>query len=228
MSKRFTDTRKYRKGLFRALQAPYKLLWDFLYHECDHAGIWDKDFELAQLLIGKDAPVDEATALKVFNDGEERVTAFKGGLKWFIRPFVQFQYNVPIEDLNPGNRVHASVISSLKKEGLWKPHASSLQGAKDKEKDKDKDKDKDRPTLEMVAAYCKERRNKVDPVKWFAYYESNGWRIGKNPMKSWKHAIWTWEKSEFNQPPVKQESESWIEKAAREAQEKAAARVVTP
>jgi len=51
------------------------------------------------------------------------------------------------------------------------------------------------PTLEHVIEYCKERKNKVDPEKWFHHYESNGWLVGKNKMKSWKSAIITWEKT---------------------------------
>ena len=27
---------------------------------------------------------------------------------------------------------------------------------------------------------------------FFNYYESNGWKVGKNPMKSWKHAVTNW------------------------------------
>lgn len=51
-----------------------------------------------------------------------------------------------------------------------------------------------RPTLEEVKAYCKERKNKVDPERWFDYYTSNGWKVGKNPMKDWKAAVRTWER----------------------------------
>ena len=28
--------------------------------------------------------------------------------------------------------------------------------------------------------------------KWFDYYESNGWLVGKNKMKNWKPAVRTW------------------------------------
>lgn len=65
-----------------------------------------------------------------------------------------------------------------------------------------KRKESNRPTLDEVRAYCGGRGNRVDPDKWFAYYESNGWRIGKNPMKNWRAAVHTWEKSQFNQPPA--------------------------
>lgn len=52
-----------------------------------------------------------------------------------------------------------------------------------------------RPSLEEIEAYCLERGNDIDPVHFHDYYEANGWKIGKNPMKSWKAAIRTWEKN---------------------------------
>lgn len=52
------------------------------------------------------------------------------------------------------------------------------------------------PTLEEVKAYCKERGNHVDAERWHDYYSSNGWRVGKNPMKDWKAAVRTWERDD--------------------------------
>lgn len=54
---------------------------------------------------------------------------------------------------------------------------------------------KARPTLEQVKAYCKERKNHVDPQAWFDHYSSNGWRVGRNPMKDWQAAVRTWERN---------------------------------
>lgn len=51
------------------------------------------------------------------------------------------------------------------------------------------------PTIESVSEYCKARDNRVDPIKFHAHYTANGWRVGKNPMKNWKAAIVTWERS---------------------------------
>jgi hypothetical protein len=139
MAKRFTDTEKYKKQFIRGLPGPYKLLWDYLYHDCDHAGIWQVDFEVAQIYLGKDMPVNQTDALKLFNKDEERIVILNNGSKWFIKPFVDFQYG----ELNSDNRVHHSVITALKKEGAYKGLTSPLQRAKDKDKEKDKDKDKD-------------------------------------------------------------------------------------
>ena len=52
------------------------------------------------------------------------------------------------------------------------------------------------PTIEQVSEYCRARNNQVDAVKFHAYYTSNGWKVGKNPMKNWKAAVVsTWEKN---------------------------------
>jgi hypothetical protein len=47
----------------------------------------------------------------------------------------------------------------------------------------------------MVSAYCQERANGVDPEKFMAHYESNGWRVGRTHMRDWKAAVRTWEKN---------------------------------
>ena len=49
------------------------------------------------------------------------------------------------------------------------------------------------PLLDEVAAYCSERNNTVDPEGFIAFYTSNGWKVGKNPMKDWKAAVRSWE-----------------------------------
>ncbi len=54
-----------------------------------------------------------------------------------------------------------------------------------------------KPSLEEINQYCLERKNDVDSEKWLSYYESNGWKVGKNSMKDWKAAIRTWEKNNF-------------------------------
>lgn len=55
-----------------------------------------------------------------------------------------------------------------------------------------------RPTIQEVSSYCEERKNGINPHKWMAHYESNGWIVGKTPMKDWKATVRTWELSEYN------------------------------
>ena len=53
-----------------------------------------------------------------------------------------------------------------------------------------------KPTLEEISTYCKERNNSVNAEQFVDYYEANGWKVGKNPMKDWKAAVRTWERRE--------------------------------
>ena len=55
-----------------------------------------------------------------------------------------------------------------------------------------------RPTLEEVQACIAERGYNVDAELFMNHYESNGWKVGKNPMKSWRAALVTWQKRNVN------------------------------
>ncbi len=57
------------------------------------------------------------------------------------------------------------------------------------------------PTVEEVAAYCRERNNRIDPQTFVDSYEAKGWMIGTSKMKNWKAAVRTWEKRDGNSQP---------------------------
>ena len=61
------------------------------------------------------------------------------------------------------------------------------------------------PKIEWVETYCKARNNSVDPQKFFDFYESKGWKVGKEKMKNWQACVRTWEKRET---PAKEEKKS--------------------
>lgn len=50
-----------------------------------------------------------------------------------------------------------------------------------------------KPTIQEIIDYCKERNNDVSPEKFYNFYESKGWYVGKNKMKDWKACVRTWE-----------------------------------
>lgn len=52
------------------------------------------------------------------------------------------------------------------------------------------------PTVKDVVAYCKEKELSVDAQRFVDYYQSNGWRVGKNPMKDWQAAVRSWNRKE--------------------------------
>lgn len=184
MAKRFTDTDKWKKPFIKGLQAPYKLLWFYILDDCDHAGIWIVDLEVAGLRCGFD--YDEKDVLKNFNG---QVEVLKGGTVWFIRDFIEFQYG----DLNPANRAHNSVINRLNKYKI-KPLTSPLKGAKDKDKDKDmdmdKEQDKDIPSFDVFLAYAVSKEPNIDHSdvkRKYNLWVENDWRDGYDkPINRWK------------------------------------------
>ena len=53
MSKRFTDTDKWKKQSFRELKPKLKLAWFYVQDMCDSAGMWTEDFEIMSAFIGE-------------------------------------------------------------------------------------------------------------------------------------------------------------------------------
>lgn len=131
-----TDTDKWKKPFLRGLDAPCKLLWFYICDDCDHAGIWHVDLQVAEIRTGE--KLEEANTIKMLG---EKIVVFDDGKKWFIPSFIEFQYP---NGLNSGNKVHDSVIQILNKYDLIddqnKPLLSPLQRAKYKDKDIDTDK----------------------------------------------------------------------------------------
>lgn len=64
----------------------------------------------------------------------------------------------------------------------------------------------EKPSISDIKQYCIERNNNIDASQFFDYYESNGWKVGKNSMKDWKAAVRTWERSEYRKSNSKKNS----------------------
>ena len=53
-----------------------------------------------------------------------------------------------------------------------------------------------KPTLESVERYVLDKSYAMDAREFYDYYESNGWMVGKNKMKSWTAAVANWARRE--------------------------------
>ena len=60
------------------------------------------------------------------------------------------------------------------------------------------------PSLDEVRAEIERAGYEVDPERFIAHYESNGWRVGPNKMKSWKSALVTWHKRQKEEDAKRQ------------------------
>ena len=70
------------------------------------------------------------------------------------------------------------------------------------------------PTVEEVEDYINEKGYRVDAHKFVDYYLSNGWRVGKNPMKDWKAAVRSWARNGYDNKQ-KSGGNPWMEMLER-------------
>jgi len=55
-----------------------------------------------------------------------------------------------------------------------------------------------KPSIVEIKNYMLEIGMNDVSEKWFDYYESNGWLVGKNKMKNWKAAVRTWKNNNLS------------------------------
>jgi hypothetical protein len=149
MSKRFTDSDKWKRQWFRRLPPAMKCFWAYVLDNCNNAGIWEVDFEAASFNVG-----EELNALDVMEAFRKQYYPFALGKRWFIIDFIDFQYG----DLRPTNNLHVSVINTLKKHDLHGVYLAKKEAEKhlqhekqsvsgdhkgDQEKEKEKDKEEE-------------------------------------------------------------------------------------
>ena len=83
--------------------------------------------------------------------------------------------------------------------------ASQEEEEQEEEQEQEKHKRFVKPNRENVREYMSELQMTDLSQRFVDYYESNGWKVGKNPMKDWKAAVRTW-KQQNNDKQPKQES----------------------
>lgn len=145
MSKRFTDSEKWKDDWFDGLSNCLKLFWIYLCDNCDHAGIWKYNKKLVEYHIGE---LDWEEIEKTFNG---RIVKLENG-KWFLPKFIKFQYP---KGLSPKLDAHVSVIKILNDNNLSKYVSLMYQSQINDESKKDKrdlketSKRSERPSQDM-------------------------------------------------------------------------------
>ena len=76
------------------------------------------------------------------------------------------------------------------------PHMDSHMENVNEDINKDINTNKSKCSFEQAFEYMANKISldlaKIEAEKFVNYYTSNGWKVGKNPMKSWTHAANTW------------------------------------
>ena len=90
-------------------------------------------------------------------------------------------------EVNAANRVGKKSAPATTEE-----NTAVVQPEEKPAQEKPKRKNFVKPTVEEIAAFCKEKNYGVNAQTFFNYYEANGWKIGRNAMKSWQAAVQNW------------------------------------
>jgi len=65
-----------------------------------------------------------------------------------------------------------------------------------------------KPTKQELDDYCQKMKYAINTEKFLAHYNSNGWKVGKNPMRSWQSALTTWHLSNDKSTPKEKKTVS--------------------
>jgi hypothetical protein len=161
MAKRFIDTDLFKKGFLRTLKSKYKLLWVYLLNDCNHAGVWEVELDIASLRLGCTYEKEETLA----NIGD-KIVILDNGNKWFIPSFIEFQYG---PELAKTNNVFKSIDSILTKFNLYQHvniEITETGTTIHSFRSRLSQKTKDRVFLEaeFICQYCSEQKSKSELV----------------------------------------------------------------
>ena len=95
-------------------------------------------------------------------------------------------------EVNAANRAGKKAEPATNKENLAAEPQPEEKPAQEIQQEKPKRKNFVKPTVEEIEAFCKEKKYTVNAQQFFNYYESNGWKVGRNSMKSWQAAVQNW------------------------------------
>ena len=167
MSKRFTETDKWRDPWFRKLTPAQKLLWFYLLDNCDQSGVIDFDHEFAEFQIGIKSSEKDIVALS------KQLLKLPNGKLW-LHKFVRYQYGKLSHDCKPHKPVFAALekhgisIEEVFKERLSMPITEGFQSLQDNTKtktiqEKEQEKEKEKANVDAGEAIYSAYPRKVAP-----------------------------------------------------------------
>lgn len=196
--KRFTETDKWRDPWFRKLPPASKLAFIYIVENCDNAGVWAADKELADFSIGYKIKWDE-----VLVSLDDRILVLECG-DWLVKKFVSFQFGRLSEECKP----HLQVLRLIEKHRVLKGYPRGIHTLEEKEKEKEQDKkgsaegkiSKARGTSEECKTFAVGINLPESDGEWFFdKCEGCGWKNDGKPIVDWKATFRAWKR--LNLPP---------------------------
>ena len=236
MAKRFTDSEKWKDDWYLNLSNDNRIVWQYLLDNCTIAGVIKVSYK--HLNFCCNVKYDEKKLMeffegRVFNCGDYYFIPkfikfqYPKGLKSDKPVIIGIRNELSkygLIDDNNELKFNDNIMI-----------ANDYLIIKDKDKDKDKDKELDTdmdtgeeeekeepkkniskiipPEFDWIIERCgvmNYPEYETESEKFFDYYNSNGWKVGKNNMKDWTSALSNWFKNykTYNQNGITTKSDS--------------------
>ena len=101
-------------------------------------------------------------------------------------------------EVNAANRAGKKAEPATNEENSAIEPQPEEKPAQEIQPEKPKRKNFVKPTVEEITEFCKEKKININVKKFFLHYESNGWHVGRSPMKSWKAAVQKWAENNYD------------------------------
>lgn len=134
-----------------------------------------------------------------------RANGRKGGNPNFRKGQPNPYYNTTESVMSDNQNITEPIQETTKDNPILKESKGNERKENTKETPKGEKKTATRfsaPSVDEVRAYAQEKGYMIDPEHFVDYYTSNGWRVGRNPMKDWKATVRTWASRDKAQNPV--------------------------
>lgn len=149
-------------------------LYYFLLQESNIRG-WQNPFECSNGLVCGILGIREKTLIRARKRLQKKgFIRFRSGERRRRSPSYQIIYNVA--DIQVDKTVGDETSTKLNLPSKNK-HKAFLK-----------------PKVDEIHAYCSERKNSIDPQRFYDFYESKNWMVGKNKMCDWRAAVRNWER----------------------------------
>jgi hypothetical protein len=231
MSYRISNTEKWKDLWFSNLSPHAKLLFFYFVENCDNAGFFEvnKKFMLFYTGLSEELLMEAGTELK------KSYIKSQDGTKLWFKNFLKYQKKLPLSSTsNVHKQIIAIIQDNLSDETKFKGNVVinsllpiDLQMGKITRKKKEiteeikgeeipiiKTQRFIKPTSEEVFEYMVEKEfefAKIESEKFINFFESKGWKVGKNPMKNWKSAVANWMINFYDRNKIQTNKKSKLE-----------------
>lgn len=172
MAKRLTDTEKWNDDWFLSLDNDYRMIWQWLIDNCNHAGVCKRNLRLLNFMCNTKATEDV-----IIEKMNGRLLIINNN--WFIPKFLKFQYPT----LKSQKPAIISVVKELVRGDYYKHIPESFGNnyiIKEEELDNDcliikdtvKDKDKDKEINTVLKGGMGENKSDCG-----VYFDDNGEKV---------------------------------------------------